>query len=164
MGTSSLGWQVEQLSDPDRLASDHLLPVQYAELLQRSSVRTPELKLMAAVLEDAIRCFCQCAGSPGLRSQRLFRETAEWFESHDASWPFAFENVCEYLALEPDWIRGLLARWRNGRKPVASWPVAIPRVRLRIAGSRHSVRAGAPGLGRWTAGTSPSDARLGAGW
>ena len=146
MGTSSLSWQIEKLADPEELASEHLVPSQFTELLQRSSERTPELKLMGAVLEDAIRCFCQCAGSPGVRSQRMFRETAEWFESHDVSWPFAFENICEALALEPDWIRGLLTRWRNARKSTASWPVAIPSVRLRIAGSRHTVSAGAPGL------------------
>ena len=146
MGTSSLGWQIEKLADPEELASEHLVPSQFTELLQRSSERTPELKLMGAVLEDAIRSFCQCAGSPGVRSQKLFRETAEWFESHDVSWPFAFENICDALALEPNWIRGLLTRWRNARNSPASWPVAIPSVRLRIAGSRHTVSAGAPGL------------------
>lgn len=163
MGTSSLGWQIETLADPEHLASDHLLPAQY-ELLQRPSARMPELKLMGAVLEDAIRCFCACASSPGVRSQRLFRETTEWFESHDVSWPFAFENICDALALEPNWIRGLLTRWRNGRKSPASWPVAIPSVRLRIAGSRHSVRARAPGPRCSTADTAPSAARVGAGW
>jgi len=75
MGTSSLSWQIEKLADPEELASEHLVPSQFTELLQRSSERTPELKLMGAVIEDAIRCFCQCAGSPGVRSQRLFRET-----------------------------------------------------------------------------------------
>src|SRR2546425_8015641 len=107
MGTSSLSWPIEEPADPQELASEHLLPAQFTELLHRSSERTPELKLMGAVIEDAIRCFCQCAGSPGVRSQRLFRETAEWFESRDVSWPFAFDNLCEALALEPDWIRGL---------------------------------------------------------
>src|ERR1700741_3430827 len=110
MRTSALGWRIEQSGDPSELAPEHLLPVQFTELLQRPSERTPELRLMAAALEDAIRCFCQCAGSRGVRSQRLFRETAAWFESHDVSWPFAFENICDALALEPDWIRGGLAR------------------------------------------------------
>ena len=147
MPTSSLSWHIETLADPGELASEHLLPAQFTELLQRSSERAPELRLRGAVLEDAIRCFCQCAGSPGVRSQRLFRETAQWFESHDVSWPFAFENICDALALEPDWIRGLLTRWRDERKLAGSFPVAIPSLRLRIAGSRHTVSAGAPGLG-----------------
>ena len=163
MGASILGWQIERLADPEQ-ASDHLTPAQYTPLLQLPSARTPELKLMGAVLEDAIRCFCACAGSPGVRSQRLFGETAEWFESHDASWPMAFENICDALALEPDWIRALLTRWRNARTAPASWPVAIPSVRLRMAGSRHRVRASAPRPRCSTAATAPSAARFAAGW
>jgi len=65
MRTSNLGWRIEESGDPRELASEHLLPVQFTELLQRPSGRTPELRLMAAVLEDAIRSFCQCAGSRG---------------------------------------------------------------------------------------------------
>jgi hypothetical protein len=160
MGSSSVCWQTEKFAGPTEAAPAPLMPAQFTELLQRSSERSPELKLMGAVLEDAIRCFCQCAGSPGLRSQKLFRETAAWFESHDVSWPFAFENVCDALALEPDWIRGLLTRWPGGRKSPGGWPVAIPSVRLRIAGSRHSVSARTPGRGRSTADPSPLGARL----
>jgi len=55
MWTSSLSWRIEESGDPSELASEHLLPVQLTELLQRPSGRTPELRLMAAVLEDAIR-------------------------------------------------------------------------------------------------------------
>src|SRR5438445_2311154 len=66
MWTSSLSWRIEASGDPSELASEHLLPVQFTELLQRPSGRTPELRLMAAVLEDAIRSFCRCAGSRGV--------------------------------------------------------------------------------------------------
>ncbi len=155
MRTSSLSWRIEESGDPSELASEHLLPVQFTELLQRPSGRAPELRLMAAALEDAIRSFCECAGSRGVRSQQVFRETAEWFESHDMSWPFAFENICDALALEPDWIRRLLTRWQGNQKAVAGWPAAIPSIRLRIAGSRHTVSAGAPGLNHLTAVASP---------
>src|SRR5882724_12442234 len=146
MRTSSLSWRIEESGDPRELASEHLLPVQFTELLQGPSGRTPELRLMAAVLEDAIRSFCQCAGSRGVRSQELFRETAEWFASHDVSWPFAFENICDALALEPEWIRRLLRGWHAQQTAVGDRP-AIRSVRLRVAGSRHTVSAGAPGLG-----------------
>jgi len=160
MRTSSLSWRIEESGDPSELASEHLLPVQFTELLQRPSGRTPELRLMAAVLEDAIRSFCQCAGSRGVRSQLLFRETAEWFASHDVTWPFAFENICDALAIEPDWIRRLLTRWQSNQK-AAGGPAVIPSIRLRVAGSRHTVSTGAPGLSHLTALASP---RRCAGW
>src|SRR5207248_5186144 len=99
--------------DPRSPASEQLLPVQFVELFQRSSRRIPEVALMAAVLEDAILSFCRCAGSPGVRSQQLFQETAEWFASSDTSWPFAFENICDALAIESDWIRRLLRRCQD---------------------------------------------------
>src|SRR5207245_8537167 len=99
MRTSSLSWRIEEADDPRELASEHLLPVQFTELLQRPSGRTPELRLMAAVLEDAIRSFCQCAGSRGVRRQQHFRETADWFESHHVGCPIACEHICGVLAL-----------------------------------------------------------------
>jgi len=146
MRTSTQSWPIEEAGDPSQLASERFLPVQFSELLQRPSARTPELTLMVAVLEDAIRSFCQCADSRGVRSQRLFRETTAWFESHDLSWPFAFENICDALALEADWIRRLLRRWQRDHRAAADQPVTIPSVRLRVAGSRHTVSASAPGL------------------
>ena len=73
----------EESDDPSELVPEQILPVQFAELLQRSVERTHELRLMAAVLEDAIRTFCRCSGSAGVRRRRLFRKTADWFESPD---------------------------------------------------------------------------------
>ena len=116
---------MEDSGDPSGAIPEMLLPVQFVELFQRWSGRMPELALMAAVLEDAILFFCRCAGSPGVRSQQLFQETAEWFESHDVTWLFAFENICDALALEPEWIRGLLRRWQDKQRAAANQPVTI---------------------------------------
>ena len=135
----------EESDGPSELVPEQILPVQFAELVQRSAERTPELRLMAAVLEDAIRTFCGCSGSPGVRRQRLFRETADWFESCDVNWPFSFENICDALALEPGWVRRLLRRWQAAQTSRAHGLAKIPSVR-RIAGSRHSVTGLAPGL------------------
>src|SRR5262249_51957455 len=99
MRHSNLSLAIEWSDDPSNIDSERLQPLQFTELLQPHSARTPEQRLMAAVLEDAIRSFCQCAGSRGARSQRLFRETTEWFESRDVNWPFAFEIICNALAL-----------------------------------------------------------------
>ena len=116
---------MEDSDDPSSAIPEMLLPVQFVELFQRSSGRMPELALMAAVLEDAILSFCRCADSRGVSSQKLFHETAEWFESHDVTWPFAFENICDALTLEPEWIRGLLRRWKDKQRAAANQPVTI---------------------------------------
>jgi len=146
MHASSLGYREHDSGYPQGAASEQLLPVQFVELFQRSSNRMPEVALMAAVLEDAIQSFCRCAGSRGVRSQQLFQETAEWFASSDTSWPFAFENICDALALKSDWIRGLLHRWLDDQQTTLDRSVTLPSVRLRVAGSRHSVSGRAPGL------------------
>ena len=135
----------EESDDPSELAPEQILPVQFAELLQQPAERTPERRLMAAVLEDAIRTFCRYSGSPGVRRQRRFRETADWFESSDVSWPFSFENICDALALEPGWVRRLLRRWQAAQTPRAQGVAKIPNVR-RIAGSRHTITGRAPRL------------------
>ena len=85
MTSAALRMRIEESNDPSELVPDHLLPVQFAELLQRPTERSPEHKLMAAVLEEAIRTFCRCAGAQSARCQRLFQEAAEWFTSHDVS-------------------------------------------------------------------------------
>ncbi len=71
-----------------------------------------ELRLMAAVLEDAINI---------LRKQprsRAGREAREWLTSSDASWPFAFERICDALDLDADSVR----------RRVNAAPVARPAV------------------------------------
>ena len=145
MTQSNLGVLIQEADGPRELVPEALLPVQFLELLQRPAERKPELRLMAAVLEEALRTFCGCAGSSGRRNQRLFQEAAEWFDSSDASWPFAFEYICDALGLEPEWIRQLLRRWKAARTAGAQQPARIPTIR-RLAGTRHVVTGRAPGL------------------
>jgi len=136
---------VELADGPEELVPDQLLPVQFFELLQRPPERSPELRLMAAVLEDAVRRFCVCAGAAGTRRRREFEETADWFQSTDTSWPFSFENICQALGLAPAWIRRMLDRWHAAHTLAARWPVKIACIR-RMAGTRHAVTGRAPGL------------------
>src|SRR5579862_2723909 len=137
---SNLGVRIEEPDGPGELLPETLLPVQFVELLQRPVERKPELRLMVAVLEEALRTFCGCAGSPGRRNQRLFREAADWFAASDTSWPFAFQYICDALGLEPDWIRQLLRRWDARRAAGAQQPARIPTTR-RLAGTRHAITA-----------------------
>jgi len=135
----------EDSGGPSELVPDQMLPVQFAALLQGSAERAPELRLMAAVLDDAFRTFCRCSSSRGVHRQRLFREAKDWFESSDVSWPFSFENICDALALEAGWLRGLLRRWQGAETPSQPHLVKIPSVR-RFAGSQHTITGRAPGL------------------
>ncbi len=58
-----------------------------------------EMRLMAAVLEDAISVLRKRPRS------RAGREAREWMLSRDTSYPFAYERICEALDLDPDGVR-----------------------------------------------------------
>jgi hypothetical protein len=85
---------------------------------------------MGAVLQYAIRSFCECNGSRGVRSRKLFDETSQWFASRDHDWPFAFESICAALGIEPDWIRRLLREWLDGSGSKQDRTVPVPRLHL----------------------------------
>ena len=60
---------------------------------------------MLAVLEDAIECFKKCAGARDGKRERIFLEVEEWILERDSDWPFSFENICDILDLDPNYIR-----------------------------------------------------------
>jgi hypothetical protein len=79
--------------------------------------RIGELRLMAAVLEDAIHVLRKRPMSRG------GREAREWMHSTDRTWPFSYERICEALDLDADQVRSKLAT--NGsviRFPIPSLP------------------------------------------
>src|SRR5271168_1183340 len=57
-----------------------LLPVQYADLVRRNHVIEGELKLLLAVLEDAIRCYLRYSNVKDGDRRREFIEVKNWFE------------------------------------------------------------------------------------
>ena len=93
-----------------RIASaDDILPVQF----HTGPAITPEHRLMAAVLEDALHV----ALKPTLGDRRSLRaQTDEWLFSDDASWPFAFVNVCDALGLDPVWLRNRVLAERSATR------------------------------------------------
>ena len=86
-----------------------LMPAQYADLVRRNHTLEGELKLLMAVLEDAIRCYLRNVDAKDSERRREFIEVRNWFESTVAgpAGIFSFENLCEALGIES---RRLLAR------------------------------------------------------
>jgi hypothetical protein len=97
---------------------DTLLASQYAAM-RESRQRSPEKRLLVAVLKSALEDYLDALRSGGPRRD-LF-ELAEWFFEGDDSWPFSFENLCAELDLNPECIRASLAALvgaRAGRRRV----------------------------------------------
>jgi hypothetical protein len=104
----------------DLFQPDVLTPSQFFDRLRRRSEHDGERRLMIAVLEDAIDVFRKRAGSRDRRGRQMFEEAEAWIEGTDRSWLYAFENVCDVLGIDAEYLRGGL------RKLKARTPATVP--------------------------------------
>ncbi|MGH7929710.1 MAG: hypothetical protein ACREQV_18160 [Candidatus Binatia bacterium] len=94
---------------------DTLAVAQYFDNLRSKSLVEPEKKLMLAILEDAVNCFQENVLAESGKGNKLFDEAQEWFLEGRGDWIFSFRNVCELLALNPEYLRGGLMRWKENK-------------------------------------------------
>jgi hypothetical protein len=92
--------------------TDILAPAQFFSHFGGTRM-VPEERLMLAVLNDAIDCVQEYAGAADGKRERLFLLAMDWVSNHDSDWPFSFENICDTLRLDPNYVRrGLLTHQR----------------------------------------------------
>lgn len=131
------------------LEPETILPSQFFDRFQIDATLQPEKRLMLAVLEDAVGAFQKHVSATGRRGRRLFSEAEDWFASADVEWPFAFENICAALGLEPAYIRAGLHRWRDAQRTPAPGHAQVVRFPFRrVNGRRHSITGRPVGLRR----------------
>jgi hypothetical protein len=92
---------------------DALLPAQFYAAFRGGSAVRGEKRLMLAVLEDALDCFQKYAFARDGHGRQLFDESMDWISSSDRDWFFSFENICETLEINPEYLRRGLDRWRS---------------------------------------------------
>src|SRR5262249_35904567 len=98
---------------PGLFEPDTLLPIQYFEAMRKKHLLEGEKRLILSVLEDAVECFMKCIDSPTNKGQRLFRDADEWISLEDKHWVFSFDNVCDMLDINPDYMRRGLRQWKE---------------------------------------------------
>ncbi len=97
--------------------------------------KTPEQKLMLAVLDDAVSCFQKYCAARDKLGTSLFHEAEEWIlQQGKSNWLCSFDNICETLDLNPGYIREGLLHWRDHRLRERHG------VRLRMIKSRYAFR------------------------
>ena len=107
--------RVSSLFQPDTLLSE-----QYQETHRRKTHLEPEKALMLAILDDAVACFQKYVTAQRPKEKVLFQDAEEWFMEKDSDWFFSFENICESLGLDPNYLRKGLMQWKEGqRRPKA---------------------------------------------
>ena len=117
---------------------DTVLSMQFYETFKGSPYKEPELRLMAAVLEDAISCLSINFRSATARQRKQLEEARQWFAAEDESeWIFSFKNVCEALGIDPAYLRrGLMQS-----TPASEKSIPTPRtVRVRSVARANKVR------------------------
>jgi hypothetical protein len=116
---------------------DTMLPSQFFDRVRRRSDLTGEQRLMCAIIEDAVEMYRKNAGVRDPLHEKLFLDAEEWIETHDSTWIFSFETICDVLGLEPDALRrGLRAIKRRARGEDAV--VSMPDVAGNEAGHRRA--------------------------
>jgi transposase-like protein len=98
---------------PGLFEPDTLLPIQYFEAMRRKHLLEGEKRLILSVLEDAVECYMKCIDATSNKGQRLFREADEWINLEDKHWVFSFDNVCDMLDINPEYMRRGLKRWKE---------------------------------------------------
>jgi hypothetical protein len=105
-----------ELTAEERLAElfqpDVLLPTQFFDRIRRRSEHDGERRLMVAVLEDAVDVYRKKCTARDRRSRELFEEAEAWIESTDRTWLFSFENICDVLGIDADYLRRGLRAWK----------------------------------------------------
>ncbi len=103
-----------------------MLPVQFYDALRRKHELEGEKLLMFAVLEDGVETYMKHLNSPTRRGQNRFREAQEWIEREDKQWLFSFDNVCEALDIDPEYMRRGLKRWSSLQREKVDRQQAAP--------------------------------------
>src|ERR1041385_505855 len=97
----------------DLFQPDTLLPSQFFDRVRRRTEHDGERRLMIAVLEDAVDVYRKQAGARDPRGEQLFQEAEAWIEDPDRSWLFSFQNICDVLDIDADYLRRGLHAWKQ---------------------------------------------------
>lgn len=108
----------------------------------KKNIREGEEALMLAVLRNAVEFFQMYALAKDKKGKELFREAQEWILERNSDWFFSFENICESLALDPNYVRQGLLRWKEAkRKRYAGTKIYSPAVRKKPKKSPSAKRS-----------------------
>ncbi len=101
--------------------------------------RSAEVRLAAAMFDDALRCITRNASSPAGAPWQGLVTACDWIWDERRDWPFAFANVCDLLGLDAEAVRCRLEkvvarRARRGHRTVPGGRATVIPLRPRQAG------------------------------
>jgi hypothetical protein len=97
----------------DIFEPDILLPIQYFAALKRKRFSCGEHRLLVAIIQDAVECFQKHIHARDSKRRQLFLDAEAWISVDDDLGMFSFDNICELLGLNSDYLRKGLLDWRD---------------------------------------------------
>ncbi len=94
--------------------NDNLLMQQYLDAFRRSEYLGPEKSLLVAILDDAAQEYKKYYQAHDVEGKGRFHEVEEWVMHEGNGWIFSFDNVCELLGLDPQYVRRSLCEIQFG--------------------------------------------------
>lgn len=92
------------------LEPDTFLPSQFYGSGVLSRQLEGEKRLMLAILKDAVECLEKYRGARSSSGSELYQNTLEWIEDKSIGWLFSFNNICDLLGFDPDYLRDFLLK------------------------------------------------------
>lgn len=133
----------EKILPEDNVASlfapEVILPEQFSDRATLKPSDRGEKRLMLAVLEEAVATYQRHVDVKSRHGQRVFQEAEDWIQSRDASWPFAFENICHALEIDPGFLRRGLEQWKQNQLKLANGARVYRFPFRRVNGRRSSI-------------------------
>jgi hypothetical protein len=92
------------------LEPDTLLPTQFYGKSGLSRKLEGEKRLMLAILRDAVECLEKYRKTRSSIGMELYQNALEWVEDTSTDWLFSFNNICDLLGFDPDYLREFLLK------------------------------------------------------
>jgi hypothetical protein len=64
-------------------------------------------------LQDAVDCYQKYLAAPQDKHNGEFTEVESWITESDSDWFCSFDNVCETLGIDPQYLRRGLLAWKE---------------------------------------------------
>jgi hypothetical protein len=89
--------------------------VESTEIEVRSKVPQGEHALLSALLFDGIQAFINFMCAESEEEKKRYQESVKWIHSEQTDYVFSFNNVCECLGIEPNYLRAGLINAANSQ-------------------------------------------------
>jgi hypothetical protein len=122
------------LIEPITFQNLNILPAQFFPRRRDNAAMDPLRRLAMAVLLDAVHVFQTTFGATRVRRRREFDEAREWLLGAPGQGPFALENVCFLVDIDPSGLRKWLQQWQAMKRAGATCRILRRRSAIRRFG------------------------------